>query len=171
MEGGVCLGVRRGIGGRCWLLGVGRRGWFMFVFPLSLLILFIKLTILQVIHLSASRRAATLLALDPHPSASDHPTTPSSSHAAQDALQSTSKPKAPAASKAPPHSSAVVTVSWAPSCGRSYHLVATGGRDGHIRIWKLKPESDDDEEGEGGWSAGLVADFEDHGYVFLFFGE
>lgn len=119
--------------------------------------------VVHVIHLSASRRAATLLALDPHPSASDHPTTPSSSHAAQDALQSTSKPKAPAASKAPPHSSAVVTVSWAPSCGRSYHLVATGGRDGHIRIWKLKPESDDDEEGEGGWSAGLVADFEDHG--------
>jgi len=61
-------------------------------------------------------------------------------------------------------------VSWAPSCGRLYHLVATGRRDGHVRIWKIKPEVDDlDEvmmgvESEDKWTAVLVvsADFDQH---------
>ena len=61
-------------------------------------------------------------------------------------------------------------MSWAPSCGRSYHLVATGGRDGHVRIWKIKPAVDDldDEimmagvESEDKWTAALVADFDQH---------
>ena len=61
-------------------------------------------------------------------------------------------------------------MSWAPSCGRSYHLVATGGRDGHVRIWKIKPGLDDidDEvmmggvESEDKWTAVLVADFDQH---------
>ena len=60
-------------------------------------------------------------------------------------------------------------MSWAPSCGRSYHLVATGGRDGHVRIWKIKPGSEDFEElmGDGDseeakWTAVLVADFDQH---------
>ena len=65
-------------------------------------------------------------------------------------------------------------MSWAPSCGRSYHLVATGGRDGHVRIWKIKPGSDLDElynaEGtmsdgdseETKWTAILAADFDQH---------
>ena len=64
-------------------------------------------------------------------------------------------------------------MSWAPSCGRSYHLVATGGRDGHVRIWKIKPGSEDlldnadelmvdvDSE-EHKWTALLVADFDQH---------
>ncbi|KAH9985988.1 hypothetical protein BJV74DRAFT_546748 [Russula compacta] len=29
---------------------------------------------------------------------------------------------------------AITSVSWAPSCGHSYHLVATGGRDGHLCV-------------------------------------
>ena len=63
-------------------------------------------------------------------------------------------------------------MSWAPSCGRSYHLVATGGRDGHVRIWKIKPGSEDLDNDEGmmgdgdseetKWTAVLVADFDQH---------
>ena len=63
-------------------------------------------------------------------------------------------------------------MSWAPSCGRSYHLVATGSRDGHVRIWKIRPGSEDldneaalmgDGDGEESkWTASLVADFEQH---------
>ncbi|KAG2003589.1 nuclear pore protein seh1 [Coprinopsis cinerea AmutBmut pab1-1] len=55
---------------------------------------------------------------------------------------------------------AVTSVAWAPSCGRSYHLVATGSRDGHVRIWKLKPPPEDAELQE--WSATSVADFDQH---------
>jgi nucleoporin SEH1 len=73
-----------------------------------------------------------------------------------------------------PPSYSVTSVSWAPSCGRSYHLIATGGRDGRVRIWKIKPgdELDKDEEDaedgqgqdadDGKWSASLVADFDSH---------
>ncbi|KAH6905322.1 nuclear pore protein seh1 [Coprinopsis sp. MPI-PUGE-AT-0042] len=65
--------------------------------------------------------------------------------------------------------SAVTSVSWAPSCGRSYHLVATGNRDGHVRIWKVRPPPDDVDDGElsqhgvgGQWTATAVADFDQH---------
>ncbi|KAJ4492682.1 WD40-repeat-containing domain protein [Lentinula edodes] len=62
----------------------------------------------------------------------------------------------------------ITTVSWAPSCGRSYHLIATGGRDGHVRIWKVcgpmvDPEDEDDTTYK--WSAQLVADFDDHARI------
>ncbi|KAG1763648.1 hypothetical protein EV702DRAFT_1205547 [Suillus placidus] len=29
---------------------------------------------------------------------------------------------------------AITSVAWAPMCGRLYHLIATGGRNGHVRI-------------------------------------
>jgi len=69
-----------------------------------------------------------------------------------------------------PAASAITSVAWAPSCGRSYHLIATGSRDGHVRIWKVKPGSDDvdlDNMVEGDaedakWAATLVADFDQH---------
>ncbi|KAF8632150.1 hypothetical protein AX17_004892 [Amanita inopinata Kibby_2008] len=77
-----------------------------------------------------------------------------------------------------PASFAVTSVAWAPSCGRSYHLIATGGRDGHVRIWRVRPSLDEDSEppyydelgkGEGEnddsgnrWSASIVADFDHH---------
>ena len=79
----------------------------------------------------------------------------------------------------------MTSVAWAPSCGRSYHLIATGSRDGHVRIWRVKPPTlvdDFDQEGEveeGSWSAyvfqysgvnlrcslryrTIVGDFDDH---------
>jgi nucleoporin SEH1 len=64
-------------------------------------------------------------------------------------------------------------VAWAPSCGRSFHLVATGGRDGHVRIWRIKPGTEDepdedlDESGsEARWTATIVADFDHHKCVY-----
>ncbi len=66
---------------------------------------------------------------------------------------------------------AVTSIAWAPSCGRSYHLVATGSRDGHVRIWKLRPGSLDEERMEGSddtkWSGSVVADFDHHKCVHL----
>ncbi|KAJ7681148.1 WD40-repeat-containing domain protein [Mycena rosella] len=61
-------------------------------------------------------------------------------------------------------SAAVTSVAWAPSCGRSYHLVATAARDGHVRIWRLTPaaEDRDEREEEGEWAASIVADFDQH---------
>lgn len=69
-------------------------------------------------------------------------------------------------------------VAWAPSCGRSYQLIATGGRDGKVRIWKVHPPSDtyyddediavdgEEEDGEQGkWEATETACFDSHGYV------
>ncbi|TFK20373.1 nuclear pore protein seh1 [Coprinopsis marcescibilis] len=61
---------------------------------------------------------------------------------------------------------AVTSVSWAPSCGRSYHLVATGSRDGKVRVWKLKPPpeemGEEDGQDDARWTANAVADFDHH---------
>ncbi|WWD01692.1 hypothetical protein V866_008638 [Kwoniella sp. B9012] len=74
----------------------------------------------------------------------------------------------------PPSSSStapLTSIAWAPSCGRSYHLIATGSRDGTIRIWRLEPPGEklrvdynDDgyHDGVGGsaqWKGDCVADF------------
>lgn len=37
----------------------------------------------------------------------------------------------------PEHNGLIRSVSWAPSMGRSYHLVATGCKDGYVRIFKI----------------------------------
>ncbi|KAI0263101.1 WD40-repeat-containing domain protein [Gloeopeniophorella convolvens] len=99
--------------------------------------------VVKIIQLSPSRRPITLLSLDPSP-----PADPTS---------------APEDATAP---YAITSVAWAPSCGRSYHLVATGGRDGHVRIWKLGPSSLDEERVEGSdeakWTGSVVADFDHH---------
>ncbi|KZP28351.1 WD40 repeat-like protein [Athelia psychrophila] len=113
--------------------------------------------IVQIISLSSSRRPTAILVLDPAPT------------------DESSLPLVPAATAAPNAAAggdtestvgvyAVTSVAWAPSCGRSYHLIATGSRDGHVRIWKVKPVEDDAEEGEGDgkWSASIVADFDNH---------
>ena len=74
---------------------------------------------------------------------------------------------------------AVTSVAWAPSCGRSFHLIATGSRDGKVRIWKVKapapvipkdleydvPMEQTDSEKDEKWSATLDGEFADHKWV------
>ncbi|KAG1859190.1 WD40-repeat-containing domain protein [Suillus tomentosus] len=103
---------------------------------------------IKIIQLSPSRRPITL---DPSPSPVGLPTE------AGTLLASDGDTPTPFA---------ITSVAWAPSCGRSCHLIATGGRDGHVRIWRVKPaEEEADVDGEGGdpkWSANVVADFDHH---------
>ncbi|KAF7348602.1 Purine-cytosine permease fcyB [Mycena venus] len=109
--------------------------------------------VIKIIQLLPSNRPTTILTLDPSPAAEAAGVAPMDPDAGG------------------PSSSAITSVSWAPSCGRSYHLIATGGRDGHVRIWRVKPGEDadavDDQDmaadGEDGrWTASIVADFEQH---------
>lgn len=58
----------------------------------------------------------------------------------------------------PSGASPLTSIAWAPSCGRSYHLIATGARDGIVRIWRAEPPSDD-EDGHQTWTAETVAEF------------
>ncbi|PPQ76198.1 hypothetical protein CVT26_009095 [Gymnopilus dilepis] len=122
--------------------------------------------IIKIIQINA-RRSTTLLTLAPPSVASSGASTaaqfqPSASTASADMLDS----RAPIG----PASYAITSVAWAPSCGRSYHLIATGGRDGHVRIWKVKPGLDDvdpeamtETDGEDTkWTAVAVADFDQH---------
>ncbi|GJE86577.1 WD40 repeat-like protein [Phanerochaete sordida] len=111
--------------------------------------------VVKVIQLHSPRRPSTLLALDPSPSrATGGEGTPRT-------------PVQPDSDGPIPYS--VTSVAWAPSCGRSYHLIATGSRDGHVRIWRVKPptpmDDGDHEDGDaegGAWSASIVGDFDDH---------
>ncbi|KAF5351136.1 hypothetical protein D9756_008241 [Leucocoprinus leucothites] len=79
----------------------------------------------------------------PGSSSSHFPPTPSSQHQIQNATQASSSTSAQNINK-----SAITSLSWAPSCGRSYHLVATGSRDGSVRIWKIQP-GEETENGNG----------------------
>ena len=99
---------------------------------------------LQIIQLSPSRRPLNILTLDPYPP----PTTASFDEAGNGPSQTRY---------------AITSVSWAPSCGRSTHLIATGSRDGHVRIWRVKrPDGTGEESNEGKWSGRITADFDDH---------
>ncbi|BFZ53808.1 epoxide hydrolase, soluble (sEH) [Savitreella phatthalungensis] len=84
-----------------------------------------------------------------------------------------------------PHGGLVRDVEWAPAVGRTYHLLATACKDGHVRVFKLKeqdshpPESgdhaddthttlDNDDHHDHAdshttWHADLIADHDDHG--------
>ncbi|KIY47304.1 WD40 repeat-like protein [Fistulina hepatica ATCC 64428] len=98
----------------------------------------------KIIQIPPSRKPITVAVLDPAPPVDE---------------------EAPAAPRPAP--SAVTSVSWAPSCGRSYHLVATGGRDGFVRIWKLIPTPEDamdmdDAEESVGWRVFMVGEFDHH---------
>ena len=52
----------------------------------------------------------------------------------------------------------ISSLAWAPSSGRSYHLIAAGSRDGCIRIWKVTPSGNSDTR----WDAALAAEITDH---------
>lgn len=60
---------------------------------------------------------------------------------------------------------AVTTVAWAPSCGRRYHLIATGGRDGKVKIWKVTPPQGANALGDGEWVVNQAGTFDEHQYV------
>jgi nucleoporin SEH1 len=67
------------------------------------------------------------------------------------------------------HADTVHDVSWAPSIGRSYQLVATACRDQHVRIFKLTPELQQHRQTtstsattEKGFRVDLVADLTGH---------
>ncbi|KAK8870022.1 hypothetical protein IAR55_000592 [Kwoniella newhampshirensis] len=60
----------------------------------------------------------------------------------------------------------LTSVAWAPSCGRSYHLLATGSRDGTVRIWRVEPpgerlrlDYDSEEEVKRSWTAECTGEF------------
>lgn len=55
----------------------------------------------------------------------------------------------------PEHNGLIRSVSWAPSMGRSYHLIATGCKDGYIRIFKAV-------ETDGKLKIEVVAQLNDH---------
>ncbi|KAM5541286.1 hypothetical protein V8D89_005215 [Ganoderma adspersum] len=117
--------------------------------------------IVKIIQMSPSHRPTTVLSLNPSPSA-----------AAAEATKTTATSTSSTDGE-PPKAFAITSVAWAPSCGRSYHLVATGSRDGHVRIWRVKPPTpsedlDGEDAAEGAekekekWSASVVGDFDDH---------
>lgn len=56
----------------------------------------------------------------------------------------------------PEHNGLIRSVSWAPSMGRSYHLIATGCKDGYIRIFKAT------EAENGEFKIDMVAQLNDH---------
>ncbi|KDR76431.1 hypothetical protein GALMADRAFT_246773 [Galerina marginata CBS 339.88] len=123
--------------------------------------------IIKIIQINA-RRSTTLLTLSSTSNTATSTTSGTSNLSTSGpAPTDTTDPRA-ASTSAPTF--AITSVAWAPSCGRSYHLVATGGRDGHVRIWKVKPGSEDMDpenmaEGEGEeakWTAVSVADFDQH---------
>lgn len=98
----------------------------------------------HIIQLSPSRRPINLLTLDPYPSS----ITTSPDETGNGPTQTRY---------------AITSISWAPSCGRSTHLIATGSRDGHVRIWRVKrPDGTGEESNEGKWSGRIIADFDDH---------
>ncbi|KAG5653850.1 hypothetical protein H0H81_009929 [Sphagnurus paluster] len=127
--------------------------------------------IVKIIQLSPSRRPTAILTLDPTPGPGPEPAPSSgtSSFAPGPASASTVADSQTSEATDTPPVFSVTSVAWAPSCGRSHHLVATGSRDGHVRIWRLKPGEDvdrdeeEDAEGEvGKWTANLAADFDEH---------
>lgn len=55
-------------------------------------------------------------------------------------LLTPSSPTATSSTSSGPTQHAPLTcLAWAPNCGRNYHLLATGARDGTIRIWRVEP--------------------------------
>lgn len=50
----------------------------------------------------------------------------------------------------PEHNGLIRSVSWAPSMGRSYHLIATGCKDGFVRIFKATETAHAEGTGNGG---------------------
>jgi nucleoporin SEH1 len=58
------------------------------------------------------------------------------------------------------HGDIVTDVCWAPNMGRSFELIATACRDGHVRIFKLKENTD--KELKKKYVVSCIGDFPDH---------
>ncbi|KAJ3289991.1 epoxide hydrolase, soluble (sEH) [Borealophlyctis nickersoniae] len=66
------------------------------------------------------------------------------------------------------HADFVCDIAWAPNMGRSYQLIATGWKDGHVRVYKLLEEGGREADavvgkGRKRFRVELVGDFADHG--------
>lgn len=161
----------------------------------------------QIIQFNPSRRAQTLLTLEASPPAGALSLTAITGRGSGSTRQQASNTGTPTAGTGSSNDQgaddasgstttaySITSVAWAPSCGRSFHLVATGSRDGRVRVWKLRPGApvgsngsngvggadsgmDEVDEVVGGgmqpldgsekyqWHAALVAEFDDHEYV------
>ncbi|KAF7291993.1 hypothetical protein MIND_01225000 [Mycena indigotica] len=120
--------------------------------------------VVKIIQILPSNRPTTILTLDSSPSTSSADAA-STAFLAPPTASTASLGQVPAPTDTEANPTASTTaVSWAPTCGRSYHLIATGSRDGHVRIWRVKPAEDEDDidAEDGKWSASVVADFEQH---------
>nr|KIR44984.1 nucleoporin SEH1 [Cryptococcus bacillisporus CA1280] len=89
-----------------------------------------------------------LISLSPTPSCvllltPSSPTTPTTTTTATTAtapaLITTATTTTTAAGSGPTQYAPLTCLAWAPNCGRNYHLLATGARDGTIRIWRVEP--------------------------------
>jgi len=90
------------------------------------------------------------------PSGSSSSQIPATSSQTQ--VQSTAQTSSPSEQDTPLVTSSVTSVSWAPSCGRSYHLIATGSRDGSVRIWKIQPGEELESGDENGDDSELIGE-------------
>ncbi|KAA1098029.1 hypothetical protein PGT21_026940 [Puccinia graminis f. sp. tritici] len=82
----------------------------------------------------------------------DNPTNPNHSHNPRQTTGTTTTGGAGGSS------SPISSLAWAPPCGRDYHLIAAGHRDGRARIWKLVPAPPPSSQ----WSFALDTELEDH---------
>ncbi len=62
----------------------------------------------------------------------------------------------------PEHKGLIRSVSWAPTMGRSYHLIATACKDGFVRIFKLDERKDPDNPDDLKLEITLLNSFDDH---------
>ncbi|KAF8605723.1 WD40 repeat-like protein [Ceratobasidium sp. AG-I] len=115
--------------------------------------------VVKIIALQPSKPPQVLLAIPQHPANAQSAGAPS-------LLGSHTTPSHPV--------HAITTLAWAPPCGRSYHLLATGSRDHKVRIFKLTygerdalaedgfGESVGAGRGEPAWSCNRLGEFDDH---------
>lgn len=62
------------------------------------------------------------------------------------------------------HGGLIRDISWGASMGRTYHLLATACKDGHVRIFKLQEDQEaaNDSDNAQGWTYETIGDFDDH---------
>ncbi|KIR31168.1 nucleoporin SEH1 [Cryptococcus deuterogattii MMRL2647] len=104
--------------------------------------------------ISLSPTLSCVLLLTPSSPTTTATTTTTTTNTAAHAPTTTTTTSSTAAGSSGPTQYAPLTcLAWAPNCGRNYHLLATGARDGTIRIWRVEPPGergrvDYDTEGE-----------------------